>query len=116
LVGATLKQTFLMHFWDVYYIVQRRGFALMLMLALAGLLARTLKPPKEGVFSRGFLQLAFGMAAVYTAAALIPLPTFAQYLDGPLLPFLIFFMVEGLRVCLSSRARWICAAVLVFLV
>jgi len=43
---------------------------------------------------------------VYCATSLIPLPMFAQYFDGPLLPFLVFFIAEGLRVVFRAAGKW----------
>jgi len=64
-----------------------------------------------------YIQLAFLMLVVYTATALIPFPPYDQYFDSPLLPFLIPFMAEGLRVAFSRGRSWVVlltAAALIF--
>jgi hypothetical protein len=45
-----------------------------------------------------YFQVAFLMLVTYTAVALIPFPPYDQYFDSPLIPFLIPFITEGLRV------------------
>ena len=53
-----------------------------------------------------YFQLAFLMLVVYTAVALTPFPPYDQYFDSPLVPFLIPFVVEGLRVTFQSGKKW----------
>jgi len=59
-----------------------------------------------------FFKLAFLMLAGYTATALIPFPPFDQYFTSPLVPFLLPFVAEGLRLTLVSWKRWVALAVL----
>ena len=57
-----------------------------------------------------FFQLTFLMLLVYLATigmSLIPPPD--QYFNSPLLPFLVPFMAEGLRVAFRSSAKWVVA-------
>jgi hypothetical protein len=105
---TSFRQTIQLHFLDVYYIVQRRFFGAELILAVLGIISLVeLRKKKDRPYTRGdyqFLFLVLLMMAAYIAVSLVPLPTFAQYLDAPLLPFLIFFIAEGLRV--SYRVSW----------
>jgi hypothetical protein len=107
---ASFRQSLHMHLLDVYYIVQRRFFAAELVLAALGIISflelRRRKDRPHNHQDYQFLLLAFLMMAAYTAAALIPLPTFAQYLDGPLLPFLALFIAEGVRVSFQASWKW----------
>jgi hypothetical protein len=52
-----------------------------------------------------YFQLAFLMLTVYTTVALIPFPPYEQYFTSPLVPFLLPFVAEGLRVALVSWRR-----------
>ena len=61
-----------------------------------------------------YFELAILMLAVYTTTALIPFPPYEQYFTSPLVPFLIPFVAEGLRVTLSSWVK--CAALVVLMV
>jgi len=54
-----------------------------------------------------YFEIAFLMFLVYTASALIPFPSFDQYFDSPLLPFLIPFVAEGLRALFASGKKWV---------
>lgn len=58
-----------------------------------------------------YLQLSFLMLWVYVATASVPFPVFDQYFTSPLLPFLVFFIAEGLRICLRLRKTTICVFV-----
>ena len=61
-----------------------------------------------------YFQLALLMLVTYTATALTPFPPYDQYFDSPLVPFLIPFICEGLRVVFISGRKWrIVLAVLV---
>jgi hypothetical protein len=53
-----------------------------------------------------YLQLAGLMLVVYTVTALVPFPPYEQYFDSPLVPFLLPFVVEGLRVMLRRGRKW----------
>jgi hypothetical protein len=59
-----------------------------------------------------FFQIVALMLVVYTLTALVPFPPYEQYFDSPLIPFLIPFVIEGLRVTLS-RSRTYAALLLV---
>jgi Dolichyl-phosphate-mannose-protein mannosyltransferase len=52
-----------------------------------------------------YLQLTLVLLIAYTAAALIPFPPYEQYFDGPLVPFLIPFLAEGLRVTFRAGMK-----------
>ena len=47
------------------------------------------------------------MLVVYIATALIPFPPYDQYFVSPLVPFLIPFLAEGLRVTFLAGTRWV---------
>jgi hypothetical protein len=66
-----------------------------------------------------YFQVAFLLLLAYTATALIPFPPYDQYFDSPLVPFLIPFVAEGLRVTIRPGRKWVvllpvAAAVLFF--
>jgi hypothetical protein len=64
---------------------------------------------KQGPYSDQdylYFQLATLMFVVYTAVALTPFPPYDQYFDSPLVPFLIPFVAEGLRVTFRSGRKW----------
>jgi len=108
---SSFSQTFHRHLADVFHFMQpRRFFQAALLLAMLGIISfLELRKKKNGPYTRQdhqFFQLAFLMMVVYSATALIPLPTWAQYYDGPLLPFLIFFILEGLRVAFQVSWKW----------
>jgi len=52
-----------------------------------------------------FFEVMFLMLVVYSVTALIPFPTWIQYFDSPLFPFLLPFVAEGIRVSLGTRPR-----------
>ena len=93
-------------------------FVLTVLLALLGLLSLLrLRGGEHGPYNRKdylFLQLALLMLVVYVATASIPFPVFDQYFTSPLLPFLVFFIAEGLRRCLL-RFRMVILLVLVIM-
>jgi hypothetical protein len=108
--AITFTQSMNRRLFDIHHLLARRFFAAELLLALLGIISLLeLRKKKTGPYTNQdfqFLQLAFLMMVVYSATALIPIPTWAQYYDGPLLPFLIFFMAEGLRVALQVSWKW----------
>jgi hypothetical protein len=59
-----------------------------------------------------YFQLTFLMLVVYVATASIPFPVFDQYFTSPLLPFLVAFIAEGLRVTLRFRTAGLVLVVL----
>jgi hypothetical protein len=109
-VSSTLSHTIRLHLGGVHYLFLRGYFGMVLLLAaVGGLSLWKRRKTGEGLYTRQdylCFQLAFWMMLVYCATCLIPLPTFAQYFDGPLLPFLIFFVVEGLRVAHRAAGKW----------
>jgi Dolichyl-phosphate-mannose-protein mannosyltransferase len=54
-----------------------------------------------------YFEIVFLMLLFYTATALIPFPPFDQHFTSPLVPMLIPFIMEGLRVIFESRRRWV---------
>jgi len=83
-------------------------FVLTVLLAVAGFLSLLrLHTRKQGPYNREdyfFLQTTLLMLVVYIATASIPFPVFDQYFTSPLLPFLVFFIAEGLRYWLRFRS------------
>ena len=52
-----------------------------------------------------YLQLVLAMLVTYLFTALIPFPPYEQYFDSPLVPFLIPFVAEGLRVTFQAGPK-----------
>src|SRR5271165_284960 len=81
-------------------------FVAQILLAIAGGVSLLkLRKKREGPYSQDdylYFQVAFVMMLVYMATSIIPFPSWAQYFTSPLLPFLVFFVAEGLRVILGS--------------
>jgi Dolichyl-phosphate-mannose-protein mannosyltransferase len=82
-------------------------FVVTILLALAGIFSLLkLRRRPELPYNRQdyrYFQLAILMLGVYVATASIPFPVYDQYFSSPLLPFLVFFIAEGLRVSLRFR-------------
>ena len=86
-------------------------FTLQVLIGTIGILSvlrlrKKQSPPYDGDDYRYF-EIAFLMLLVYTATVLIPFPPFDQHFTSPLVPLLIPFIVEGLRVIFESKRRWI---------
>jgi len=109
-LNPSFSEVIHMHLAGIYELLRRRFFALEVLLALVGIISfLKLRKKKDGPWIREdyqFLLLAFLMMAVYSATALIPIPTWAQYYDAPLLPFLIFFIAEGIRIAFQASWKW----------
>ncbi len=56
-----------------------------------------------------YAELVLVMLITYSAAALINFPTWDQYFDGPLVPLLLPFVAEGLRVSLGLKKKQVLA-------
>ena len=54
-----------------------------------------------------YFQLAFLTLTVYTVTALIPFPPYDQYFDSPMVPFLVPFVAEGLRLAFRRGIAWV---------
>lgn len=60
-----------------------------------------------------YFELALLMLVVYTVTAFLPFPPADQYFESPLVPFLIPFVAEGMRVTFRAGTKWmVLAAVL----
>jgi hypothetical protein len=98
-------------------LLQAKYFVAELVLAIVGGLAfLKLQNSAESSYThedRQYLQLVFVMLLVYVGAALIPFPPFDQYFDSPLVPFLIPFVAEGLRVAFRPGTRWAVGCVVI---
>jgi hypothetical protein len=77
-------------------------FTISVVIAIVGGLSLwKLRKAREGPYSEAdhrYYQLALLMLVTYMVVALIPFPPYEQYFDGPLVPFLVPFIAEGLRV------------------
>jgi len=86
-------------------------FAIELALAMVGGVSLLrLRKSRQGPYTDDdyrYFQLATLMLVVYTAVALTPFPPYDQYFDGPLVPFLIPFVAEGLRIMFRSAKKWV---------
>jgi dolichyl-phosphate-mannose-protein mannosyltransferase len=106
-VGQTLQIYF--RFLVDKLLVLRPYFTAEVLLSLVGGLSLLrLRRKQEGLYTgRDYLyfKVALLMLAVYTVTALIPFPPYEQYFTSPLIPFLVPFMTEGLRVALMSWRR-----------
>jgi hypothetical protein len=85
-------------------------FTLEISLAAIGVLS-WLKGRRAGysIFSRKddlYFQLVGLVLVVYALTALVPFPPYEQYFDSPLVPFLIPFLMEGLRVTFSRGKHY----------
>lgn len=114
-VSTTLAQSLRLYRGGIHGLALRGFFLVELLLAAMG--AVTIwkhRKTADSPYTRQeylYFQLAFLMMLVYCATSLTPLPMFAQYFDGPLLPFLILFIAEGLRVVFQVRRGWVAALV-----
>jgi hypothetical protein len=109
-ISTTFSQTVHEHLTGISNVLRSRYFTLELVLAALGIISfLELRKKKDGPHTGRdyrFLQLVFLMMVVYAATALLPLPTYPQYFDSPLLPFLVFFIAEGLRVTYQVSWKW----------
>jgi hypothetical protein len=77
---------------------------------LGGLSLRRLSKKQDPTYAAHdylFVKLALVMLVVYLATALIPFPPYLQYFDGPLVPFMLPFVAEGLRVAFRAGKQWL---------
>lgn len=86
-------------------------FTISVVLAIVGGLSlRKLSRKQDPAYDAhdyAFIKLATLILAVYTVTALIPFPPYLQYFDGPLVPFMLPFVAEGLRVALRAGKHWL---------
>ena len=81
-----------------------------LLALLGGLSLRKLMKRRDPAYTAQdylYFKLAFVMLVVYTATALVPFPPYDQYFVSPLVPFLVPFLTEGLRVAFLAGRRWV---------
>jgi 4-amino-4-deoxy-L-arabinose transferase-like glycosyltransferase len=109
-VSGSSAQSIHIHLSGIYHLMLRPFFAVEALLAFVGILSfLRLRKSKDGTLTPQdyqYLLLAFLMMLVYTATSLIPVPTWVQYFDSPLLVFLVFFIAEGLRVAYQATGKW----------
>lgn len=86
-------------------------FTIWLVLAImGGLSLRRLRKRQDPTYAAHdylFVKLALLMLVVYAVTALIPFPPYLQYFDGPLVPFMLPFVVEGLRLAFRAGKQWL---------
>jgi Dolichyl-phosphate-mannose-protein mannosyltransferase len=77
-------------------------FAITLIVSIVGGVSiwRTKKSHERGFREADYLyfRVALLMLITYTVVALVPFPPYDQFFDGPLLPFLVPFLAEGMRI------------------
>ncbi len=108
----SVGHTLLVYFATVFIrlIGMHPYFTIELALVIAGWLSfRRHRQGALGVYSEQqllYFEVAGVLLVVYAVTALIHFPTYDQYLDGPLVPFLVPFLLEGIRaVFLRDRKR-----------
>jgi Dolichyl-phosphate-mannose-protein mannosyltransferase len=98
----SLRHTIHVYLNNILSLLNHTYFVATILLAIVGGLSLLkLRNQPEGPYNREdyrYFQLAFLMLLVYTVTSLIPFPVFDQYFTSPLLPFLVVFIAEGLRV------------------
>jgi hypothetical protein len=75
---------------------------------IGGISLWKLRKSQDGLYSERdylFFELAVLMLATYTGVALAPFPPYDQYFDSPLVPFLVPFLVEGLRLMWNAGRK-----------
>jgi hypothetical protein len=96
-------------------------FTIQLILAIIGILSlRKLRRQPEGSTGNPYtesdylyFQLALLMLVVYVVTVLLPFPPYDQHFVSPLVPLLIPFVAEGLRVTLRAGGKRVIALALV---
>jgi hypothetical protein len=96
-------------------------FTIQLILAIIGILnLRGLRGRAEasslGPYTKSdyrYFRLAFLMLFVYSLTVLLPFPPYDQHFVSPLVPFLIPFVAEGLRVTFQSGRKRIIALIMI---
>jgi Dolichyl-phosphate-mannose-protein mannosyltransferase len=95
-------------------------FTIQLILAITGILSlRKLRRQAEGSIASPYtesdylyFQLALLMLVVYVVTVLLPFPPYDQHFDSPLVPLLIPFVAEGLRVTFRAGRKRVIALAL----
>jgi hypothetical protein len=106
-----LGATILSYFSDIVVrlVILHPYFAALLTLSIVGGLSFRQRRNTQGEpYIRKdclYAELVLVMLIAYVATALIPYPTFDQYFDGPLVPLLVPFVAEGLRLGLGCK-KW----------
>lgn len=81
---------------------------------IGGISLRKLRRSRVGPYDEQdyrYLEATLLMLVTYTLVALVPFPPYEQYFDGPLVPFLVPFLAEGMRVtCRAGTKRMIALA------
>jgi len=98
----SLRHTVHVYLNNMLSLLHHTYFVATILLAIVGILnLLKLRHRRESPYNRQdycYFELAFLMLLVYIATASIPFPVFDQYFTSPLLPFLVVFIAEGLRV------------------
>ena len=112
----SLRHTVHVYLNNLISLLNHTYFVVTILLAIAGGLSLLkLRKERDGPYNREdyrYFQLVFLMLLVYIVTAAIPFPMFDQYFTSPLLPFLVVFIAEGLRVTLRRPLSVLLLAVL----
>jgi len=103
----SLRHTIHVYLNNLLSLFHHTYFVVTVLLAVAGAISLLYRRNRRDLpYDRqdySYFQLAFLMLLVYVATASIPFPVFDQYFTSPLLPFLVVFIAEGLRVSMRFR-------------
>lgn len=113
----TFRHTIHMYLAIFFSLLRMPYFVAEMALAIVGVvsLSKLQRTRDESYTAQDYLyfELAFLMFVVYLATALIPFPPFEQYFDSPLMPFLVPFIAQALRVIFQSGKKWVVVFALV---
>jgi hypothetical protein len=111
------RESIYIHLKGIYFLLLNPYFTVEMLLALVGVLSLLkLRNKQEAIYTSqdySYFSLAFLLLVAYSATAFIPIPTFGQYFDSPLVPFIVFFVVEGLRIILQGGRKRLAVLALV---
>ena len=114
---ASFRESIYIHLKGIYFLLLNPYFTAEMLLALVGVLSLLkLRKKQEAIYTSqdySYFSLAFLLLLVYSATAFIPIPTFGQYFDSPLVPFIVFFVAEGLRIILQGGRKRLAVLALV---
>ena len=114
---ASFRESIYIHLKGIYFLLLNPYFTAEMLLALVGVLSLLkLRKKQEAIYTSrdySYFTLAFLLLIVYSATSFIPIPTFGQYFDSPLVPFIVFFVAEGLRIILQGGRKRLAVLALV---
>lgn len=114
---AGFRESIYIHLKGIYFLLLNPYFTAEMLLALFGVLSLLkLRKKQESIYTSqdySYFSLAFLLLLIYSATAFIPIPTFGQYFDSPLVPFIVFFVAEGSRIILQGGRKRLAVLALV---